>query len=91
MVGETGTAKKRRAALVLKRLARTYPDAHCELRYESPLQLLIATILSAQCTDRQVNLVTPALFEQYPTARDYAQASLPELESSLRRLGVRLR
>ena len=88
MSGETGTARKRRASLVLKRLARTYPDAHCELDYESPLQLLIATILSAQCTDRQVNLVTPALFERYPTAQDYARAGLKELESALRRIGL---
>ena len=88
MSGETGTARKRRASLVLKRLARTYPDAHCELDYESPLQLLIATILSAQCTDRQVNLVTPALFERYSTAQDYARAGLEELESALRRIGL---
>ena len=54
-------------------LADTYPDAHCELDFTTPLELLVATILSAQCTDRRVNLVTPALFARYPRAIDYAQ------------------
>ncbi len=57
-----------------KRLERTYPDAHCELVYTTPLELLVATILSAQCTDKQVNIVTRELFRRYRTAVDYANA-----------------
>jgi endonuclease-3 len=68
-------------------LRRTYPDAHCELNYASPLELLIATILSAQCTDRQVNRVTASLFAKYRSVADYASAPVAELESDLRSLG----
>ncbi len=85
---ESKQAKKQRAAAIWKRLAQTYPDAHCELNYASPLELLIATILSAQCSDKQVNAVTPSLFQQYRSARDYADASLPELELQIRRIGL---
>jgi endonuclease-3 len=69
-------------------LAAAYPDAHCELNYSSPLQLLIATILSAQCSDRQVNIVTADLFKKYPAAADYAAAPLADLENAIHRIGL---
>jgi endonuclease-3 len=74
------TAVKRRARKVLDALAELYPDAHCALDHGTPLQLLVATILSAQCTDARVNLVTPALFARYKTAHDFAGADRKELE-----------
>jgi endonuclease-3 len=73
---------------ILQALRMAYPDAHCELHFTNPLELLIATILSAQCSDQQVNRVTPALFAKYPSANHYAQASLDELEQDLRRIGL---
>jgi endonuclease-3 len=73
-------AAKRQARRVLDALAATYPDAHCALDHQSPIQLLVATILSAQCTDVRVNLVTPALFARYKTVRDFAEANQKELE-----------
>ena len=76
-----------RTRAILNRLAKIYPDADCELRYSSAYELLIATILSAQCTDKRVNSVTPLLFARYPTARDLAQASLPEVEALIRATG----
>ena len=76
-----------RTRAILNRLAKIYPDADCELRYGSAYELLIATILSAQCTDKRVNSVTPLLFARYPTARDLAQASLPEVEALIRATG----
>lgn len=69
-------------------LRATYPDAHCELDYRNPLELLIATILSAQCTDRQVNIVTAGLFRKYRTAADYARVPLEELQEDVRRIGL---
>ncbi|MFO0968053.1 MAG: endonuclease III [Gemmataceae bacterium] len=78
---------KKRARDIVRRLAREYPDAHCALVHENPLQLLIATILSAQCTDVRVNLVTPALFARFPTARDYADADTAELERMIQSTG----
>ena len=72
---------------VLTRLKREYPDAHTELDFETPFQLLIATILSAQCTDKRVNLVTPALFRAFPTPRDLAGADVPRLEDMIRSTG----
>lgn len=68
-------------------LAETHPDAHCELDFGDPLQLAVATILSAQCTDKRVNEVTPALFERYPGAADYAAADRTELEDLIRPTG----
>lgn len=68
-------------------LANEYPDARCELDYSTPLELLVATVLSAQCTDARVNQITPELFQKYPTPADYARASRSELESILRPLG----
>jgi endonuclease-3 len=78
---------KERIPLLLAELDRLYPDAECELSFRTPLQLLIAVILSAQCTDRRVNLVTPALFAGYPTARSFADADPVELESLIKSTG----
>jgi endonuclease-3 len=72
---------------ILQRLKREYPDAHCELDFETPLQLLIATILSAQCTDKRVNMVTPELFRVFPTARELAVANPEALEEMIRSTG----
>jgi endonuclease-3 len=77
-----------RAQKLCETLPRVYPDAHCELNFSNPLELLIATILSAQCTDVQVNKVTPALFKKYRTARDYAEADPAVLENDLRAIGL---
>ena len=66
---------------VLRRLARQYPDVHCELDFRSPLELLVATVLSAQCTDQRVNQVTPAVFRRYRSAKAYAAADRAELEA----------
>ncbi len=77
-----------RARKILEGLIQTYPDAHCELDYSNPLELLIATILSARCTDKQVNLVTPTVFAKYRAAADWARASLPALEADLKRIGL---
>ena len=72
--------RRRRARKIVAVLGETYPDAHCELDFRSPLELLVATVLSAQCTDQRVNKVTPALFERYPDAAAYAAADRAELE-----------
>ena len=77
-----------RARALCAALAKIYPDAHCELDFSNPLELLIATILSAQCTDVQVNKVTPAVFAEYKTARDYADADPAALEHDLRAIGL---
>lgn len=79
--------KRERAAELLKRLPAIYPDAHCELVYSNPLELLVATILSAQCTDKRVNMVTPGLFRRCPTAADYAAISQEEMEGLIRSTG----
>ncbi|MDQ1715481.1 MAG: endonuclease, partial [Frankiaceae bacterium] len=71
---------KRRARKINSELALLYPDAHCELDFTTPLELAVATILSAQCTDKRVNEVTPAVFARYRTAADYAAADREELE-----------
>ncbi len=76
-----------RASEALRILHRTYPDAHCELEHRNPFELLIATILSAQCTDVRVNMVTPALFEKYPDARAMAGAAPEDLEAAIRSTG----
>ena len=85
--GETRTALVRRARRIGRELALTYPDAHCELNFDNPLQLVIATILSAQCTDVRVNLVTPALFAKYPDAASLAAADRAELETMIQSTG----
>jgi endonuclease III len=87
MPRETRAARKERSTDIIDTLRRTYPDAHCELNYSNPLELLIATILSAQCTDKQVNIVTQDLFKKYKTAADFARADLSELENDIRRIG----
>ena len=88
MARESRAARARRLAEIRAALGRTYPEAHCELNYSTPLELLVATILSAQCTDRQVNIVTADLFRRFRTARDYADAPADSLEQALRRLGL---
>jgi len=81
------TALVRRARRINRELALLYPDAHCELDFKSPLELLVATILSAQTTDKQVNMVTPTLFARYTTAADYAAADREELEKIIQSTG----
>jgi endonuclease-3 len=87
MSRESTAARKKRAMKIIAALDRTYPQAHCELNHADPLQLLVATILSAQCTDKRVNLVTKELFKKYRSAADYANAPLPELEQAVRTTG----
>jgi endonuclease-3 len=77
----------RRARRIDRELARLYPDAHTELNFSTPLELLVATILSAQTTDKRVNMVTPILFSRYPTAADYAAADRDELEKIIQSTG----
>src|SRR5947199_8630350 len=72
---------------VLLRLRKAHPDAHCELDHENALQLLMATILSAQCTDKRVNMVTPLLFRTYPNARALADAKQEDVEEIIRSTG----
>jgi len=84
---QTPLALVRRARRIDRELAALYPDAHCELDFRNPLELAVATILSAQCTDRRVNEVTPRLFARFPTAADYAGADRGELEELIRPTG----
>ncbi len=79
--------KTARVKKIIAGLHRAYPDAHCELNFTNPLELLIATILSAQCTDKRVNLVTAELFKRYRSAADYDAAPLPELENQIKSTG----
>ena len=78
---------RQRAPVVVERLAEMYPDAHCALDHRDAYELLVATILSAQCTDERVNMVTPAVFEQYPTAAELARADPEQLEELVRSTG----
>ena len=87
MPRESAAALALRTSQICAVLQRTYPDAHCELNHTNPLQLLIATILSAQCTDARVNQVTPALFKRCKTARDFAEIPTAELETVIRSTG----
>ncbi len=87
MAAKSTSSLPERVRLIISKLKRTYPDAHCELHHSNPLQLLIATILSAQCTDERVNKVTPALFARCRTANDFAEISTPELEGLIRTTG----
>ncbi|MBI5387713.1 MAG: endonuclease III [Verrucomicrobia bacterium] len=87
MPRETAAAKSARVRKIIAGLQRAYPDAHCELNFTSPLELLVATILSAQCTDKQVNLVTADLFKKYRSAADYARVPAEELANDIKRLG----
>jgi endonuclease III len=79
--------KKQRALEILRRLQTYYPDATCSLDYQTPVQLLVATILSAQCTDERVNMVTPKLWKRFPDAPSMAYADLEELEELVRSTG----
>ncbi|MGO2516244.1 MAG: endonuclease III domain-containing protein, partial [Corynebacterium variabile] len=80
-------ARTRRTRWINRTLAEEYPDAHCELDYTTPLELLVATVLSAQCTDKRVNQVTPALFAAFPDAVSYAGADRETLEEMIRPTG----
>ena len=82
-----GAARKAHAAEIEQRLLAEYPSAHCELDYATPLQLVVATILSAQCTDKRVNMVTPALFATYPTVGALAAAKLEDIEELVKTTG----
>ena len=73
--------------MIRRRLLKAYPDAHCELDYRSPLELAVATILSAQCTDKRVNMVTPVLFARFPTASALAGADQAAIEEIIRSTG----
>src|ERR1700678_267590 len=84
----TGDLAPERIAAILKALDEAYPDVECALHHTSPWELLVATILSAQCTDVRVNMVTPALFKRFPPPAAMAKASLPELEKLIRTTGV---
>jgi endonuclease III len=86
-MAESRAAKQARARKILELLDRAYPDAKIALEFRTPFQLLVATILSAQCTDERVNMVTPALFRKYPTARELARARPPSLEKEIRSTG----
>jgi endonuclease-3 len=85
--GEPPLGRARRVGRMLRGLAATHPDAHCELDFQTPLELAVATVLSAQSTDKLVNTVTPRLFARYPTALDYAKADRAELEEMIHSTG----
>jgi len=87
MPRESTTDKVARTQKIISALKQTYPNAHCELNFSNPLQLLVATILSAQCTDKRVNLVTAELFKKYHNAKDFAEASLSEIEDAVKSTG----
>jgi endonuclease-3 len=82
-----GSPSKAKVRKILDILAKTYPDARIELKFTTPLELLVATILSAQCTDARVNLVTPHLFQKYRSAKAYAEADPPVFEAEIRSTG----
>ena len=87
MAKETLAQKQARAKRILGTLRKTYPDATCELDWGTPLELAVATILSAQCTDKRVNLTTPALFRKYRTAKDWAETPQETLEGEIHSTG----
>jgi endonuclease III len=88
MPRESTTSRTERVQRIANALKRTYPDAHCELNFTNPLELLIATILSAQSNDKQVNVVTEALFKKYRSAADFAKVDPAELEKDISRIGL---
>ena len=88
MPRESIKTKTERTAAIIDGLKQTYPDARCELDYTNPLELLIATILSAQCTDKQVNIVTSDLFKKYRSASDYTSVPLEALQEDIKRIGL---
>jgi len=85
--GKTPRALSTRAQKIARKLGEAYPDAHCMLDHTSPFELLVATILAAQCTDERVNMVTPALFRRFPTPTAMAAADIDELEGLIRSTG----
>jgi endonuclease-3 len=87
VAAKSTTSLPERVRLIISKLKRTYPSAHCELNHSNPLELLMATILSAQCTDERVNKVTPALFARCHTAQDFAEIPSGELEGLIRTTG----
>src|SRR5262252_7570899 len=87
MPKENKEQKLQRVRRIIAGLEKAYPDAHCELNHSTPLELLIATILSAQCTDKRVNIVTAELFKKYRSAADYAGAPAAELENGIKSTG----
>jgi endonuclease III len=87
MPRETTAERSVRSQRIIAALRKAYPEAHCELGHSNPLELLVATILSAQCTDKRVNLVTPALFKKYRSAADFARADLGKLEQDIKSTG----
>jgi endonuclease III len=88
MARESNEALRTRLKKIIAGLRQAYPDAHCELNFSNPLELLVATILSAQCNDKQVNIVTEALFRKYRTAADFAGADAAAFEQEIRRIGL---
>lgn len=80
-------AKKKRAKAIYKILSNRYPNVHCELNFKNPLQLLIATVLSAQCTDKRVNMVTKDLFKRFKTVKDFGSADIKEIETLIKSTG----
>ena len=88
MARESNPALRGRLGKIIAGLKRAYPDAHCELNFSNPLELLVATILSAQCNDKQVNIVTESLFRTYRTAADYANADAAGFEQEIKRIGL---
>jgi endonuclease III len=87
MARETNQALKARVGKIIAELKQAYPHAHCELNYRNPVELLVATILSAQSTDKQVNVVTETLFKKYRTAADFANADAATFEQEIKRIG----
>ena len=87
MPRESLETKAARTRKIIAGLQKAYPTAHCELNFSNPLELLIATILSAQCTDKRVNIVTESLFKKYRSAADFAEADLSELEQAVKTAG----
>ena len=87
MARESNEAKIARTKKIIAGLQKAYPGAHCELNHAKPLELLVATILSAQCTDKRVNIVTETLFKKYRSAADFANANITELEDDIRTTG----
>lgn len=87
MAVESMESKKKRSFEIIKRLKKKFPDAKIELNFKTPIDLVVATILSAQCTDKRVNMVTPALLKKYKTAKDYAKANVKKFEQEIRSAG----
>lgn len=87
MINETAEQRRKRAALIIEILKEEYPDAKCSLDFRTPHEILVATILAAQCTDERVNMVTPALFAKYPSVEAYANADPAELEEIVKPTG----